>query len=87
MSLDKSLKRSDLLRRRRNVLTRAERIERLMEDEEFDPEEESIFGLPKVKPAAIVVQPPAAPEEEEEEEELAEGVSEAEAEVEAEIEE
>lgn len=88
MSLDKSLKRRDLLRRRRNVLTRAERIERLMEDEEFDPESDSVFGLPKVKPAEVVVAPTAEAEEEEEEEGegLAEGLGEAEAEVEAEIE-
>ncbi len=68
MSLDKSLKRNDMLRRRRNVLTRAERIERLKEDEDFDPEQESVFGLPKVKPAAVIVAPKRAEEEEGEEE-------------------
>lgn len=64
MSLDKSLKRNDMLQRRRNVLTRAERITRLQEDERFDPEADSVFGLPKVKPALAVVAPTKGPKEE-----------------------
>lgn len=47
MSIDRSLKLSGALSRHRNVLTRAERIERLKEDERWS-EEDSIFGLPKV---------------------------------------
>ena len=47
MSLDRSLKAKDALRRHRNVLTRAERIERL-EDEERFAEGTSVFGLPKI---------------------------------------
>ncbi len=64
MSLDKSLKRNDMLQRRRNVLTRAERITRLQEDERFDAEADSVFGLPKVKPALAVVAPTKGPKEE-----------------------
>jgi len=71
MSLDKSLKRKDTLLRRRNVLTRAERIERLVEDERFDFGKDSVFGLPKVKPAAAVVAPTRAPKEQKPEEEAA----------------
>ncbi len=64
MSLDKSLKRNDMLQRRRNVLTRAERITRLQEDERFDAQADSVFGLPKVKPALAVVAPSKGPKEE-----------------------
>lgn len=65
MSMHKSLKRKDTLVRRRNVLTRAERIERLREDEEWE-EGTSVFALPKVKPR-IIVAPSAVKEEPEEE--------------------
>ena len=51
MSLHKSLKQTNALKRRRNVLTRAERIERLKEDEEWE-DGMSPFGLPKVERAA-----------------------------------
>jgi len=47
MSLDRSLKIKGALSRHRNVLTRAERVEKLKEDEKWD-EEDSLFGLPKV---------------------------------------
>ena len=47
MSIDRSLKVGGSLSRHRNVLTRAERIERLKEEERWS-EEDSIFGLPKV---------------------------------------
>ena len=47
MSLDRSLKIRGALSRHRNVLTRAERIEKLKDDEKWD-EEDSLFGLPKV---------------------------------------
>ncbi len=49
MSLHKSLKLSSALQRRRNVLTRAERIERLQTEEKWAPGDDSAFGLPKVK--------------------------------------
>lgn len=47
MSVDRSLKVKDALVRHRNVLTRAERIEAL-KDEERWTEEQSVLGLPKV---------------------------------------
>jgi small basic protein (TIGR04137 family) len=52
MSLHKSLKRKDNLTRRRNVLSREERVERLQEQEKWD-EDQSVFGLPKVKPQVV----------------------------------
>ncbi len=58
MSMHKSLKRKDHLTRRRNVLTRAERIERLKKDEKWNPEQDSVFGLPKILPE--VVEAPSA---------------------------
>ena len=67
MSLDRSLKSKDTLQRRRNVLTRAERIESLKEDEKFDPTQDSVFGLPKIKPAVVAAptRPRPGPEPEE----------------------
>ena len=47
MSLDKSLKSRNSLVRHRNVLTRAERLEKLEEEERWD-EGKSVLGLPKV---------------------------------------
>jgi len=47
MSIDRSLKIRGALRRHRNVLTRAERIEKLKEEERWS-EEDSLLGLPKV---------------------------------------
>ncbi|MBW8039691.1 MAG: small basic protein [Planctomycetes bacterium] len=47
MSIDRSLKIKGALRRHRNVLTRAERIEKLKEEERWT-EEDSLLGLPKV---------------------------------------
>ena len=47
MSIDPSLKIKGALERHRNVLSRAERIEKLMEEEKWD-EQQSLFGLPKV---------------------------------------
>ena len=47
MSADPSLKRKSALVRHRNVLNRAERIERLKEEERWQ-EGDSLFGLPKV---------------------------------------
>jgi len=48
MSLDKSLVSKQRLVRHRNVLSRAERIEKLEEDDRWE-EGQSLFGLPKVK--------------------------------------
>jgi len=47
MSLDRSLKSKASLSRHRNVLTRAERI-KVLADEEKWKDDKSIFGLPKV---------------------------------------
>jgi small basic protein (TIGR04137 family) len=47
MSIDRSLKIKGALSRHRNVLTRAERVEKLKDEERWS-EEQSVFGLPKV---------------------------------------
>lgn len=48
MSLDRSLKAGSSLSRHRNVLTRAERLEILAEQERWEEGKGSVFGLPKV---------------------------------------
>ena len=47
MSIDPSLKIKGALSRHRNVLTRAERIDQLKEEDRWS-EEDSLLGLPKV---------------------------------------
>src|SRR5512140_375389 len=47
MSIDRSLKVKGALSRHRNVLSRAERLEMLKEQERWD-ENSSVLGLPKV---------------------------------------
>ena len=47
MSLDRSLKSANALVRHRNVLTRAERIVKLAEQEKWT-ESKGVYGLPKV---------------------------------------
>lgn len=47
MSLDRSLKTKAALTRHRNVLSRAERI-KVLTDEERWPDGRSVYGLPKV---------------------------------------
>ena len=47
MSLDRSLKTGGGLSRHRNVLTRAERLEKLKDAERWE-DKKSVFGLPKV---------------------------------------
>jgi small basic protein (TIGR04137 family) len=47
MSLDRSLKSASALVRHRNVLTRAERLAQLTEEEKWN-ESKSVYGLPKV---------------------------------------
>lgn len=49
MSLDRTLKTHGGLKRQRSVLRRDERISHLMEEGEFDPEQDSPLGLPKIK--------------------------------------
>ncbi len=48
MSLDRSLKSQEGLVRSRSVLTRAERLKVLAEEERWE-EGDSVFGLPKVR--------------------------------------
>jgi len=47
VSIDRSLKSKNILVRHRNVLTRAERLA-VLEDEDRWDESQSVFGLPKV---------------------------------------
>jgi small basic protein (TIGR04137 family) len=47
MSLDKSLKSGGALTRHRNVLSRAERVEQLADEEKWQ-DGDGVFGLPKV---------------------------------------
>lgn len=47
MSIDRTLKIKGALSRHRNVLSRAERIEKLKDEERWS-QEQSVFGLPKV---------------------------------------
>ena len=54
MSLDNSLKSGGGLSRHRNVLTRAERVEKLAERGKFDLESGSPLHLPKVGNRKIV---------------------------------
>ena len=54
MSIDKSLKRKNSLVRSRSVLTRAERIKTLQEQEKWT-DGRSPFGLPKVRVQKIVL--------------------------------
>lgn len=49
MSLDRTLKVHGGLKGARSVLTRGERIARLIEEGKFDPETDSPFGLPKLR--------------------------------------
>ena len=48
MSLDKSLKKAGSLARARNVLSRAERLAVLQEDERWTPSS-GVYNLPKTK--------------------------------------
>jgi small basic protein (TIGR04137 family) len=48
MSIDKSLKKGGGLTRSRNVLTRAERLALLQEDERWSPSQ-GVYNLPKTK--------------------------------------
>lgn len=49
MTMDRTLKVHGGLARARSVLTRAERIARLIEEGKFDPDQDSPLGLPKVR--------------------------------------
>ncbi|MFW6124911.1 MAG: small basic protein [Pirellulales bacterium] len=64
MTMDKSLRRQGQLVRARNVLTRAERIERLGEEDRWK-EGDSPFALPKVRVRRMVGGKKRAKEKEE----------------------
>jgi small basic protein (TIGR04137 family) len=64
MSIDKSLRRKNQLARARNVLTRAERIKVLVDQERW-PEGRSPFGLPKVRVIKLVIKKAKKAKEEE----------------------
>ena len=66
MSMHKSLRSKSGLMRTRNVLSREERLEKLMDDEEWS-QDESVFGLPKVKVQVVNLRRKVKGEEEAEE--------------------
>ena len=59
MSLDRSLKSANALVRHRNVLSRAERLEKLTEEEKWN-ESKSVYGLPKVAQHRVRSDAPSA---------------------------
>lgn len=68
MSLDASLKSGSGLNRHRNVLTRAERLQRLLETGKIaSVEDASVMGMPKIahRKMAIAKKTPKKPEAEE----------------------
>ena len=77
MSLHRSLKtKPAALNQHRNVLTRAERIERLAHRDAFDPEKDSPLGLVKVASRKVVTGKKKKKEEEAEKAEATEEVAE-----------
>ncbi len=64
MSLHKSLRTQGTLKRARNVLSRAERIKILLDEGRWT-EEQSVFGLPKVRQFAMKRRHKAAAKKEE----------------------
>jgi len=62
MSIDKSLRRKNMLARSRNVLTRGERIKVLQNDDRWQ-EGRSPYALPKVRVLKIAKKPKKAKEE------------------------
>jgi small basic protein (TIGR04137 family) len=67
MSIDKSLRRKNSLQRARSVLTRSERIMKLMDEERWQ-DGRSPFGLPKVKVVKVVIKKAKKAKEEKAEE-------------------
>jgi small basic protein (TIGR04137 family) len=55
MSIHSSLKGVDTLRGERSVFTRVERIAKLKKEGRFDEENDSVYGLPKVRTRFKVV--------------------------------
>ena len=68
MSLHRSLKtKPSALNQHRNVLTRAERVTRLIDEDKFDPDADSPIGLVKVANRQTVTKKAAKEETKEEE--------------------
>ncbi len=66
MSLHRSLKTtSGALNQHRNVLTRTERIAKLIEQDRFNPDDESPLGLVKVANRAVAKKKKAAKQDDE----------------------
>ncbi len=70
MSIHRSFKQGSGIQRHRNVLTRKERVEKLLAEEKWT-EEEGIYGLPKVRNIK-----PKAGKKKKDEEETEEGTEE-----------
>ncbi len=66
MSIDRSLKAGGSLARHRNVLSRAERVERLVAKGSFDLQKDSPVGLPKVANRKVVTGGKSAKKQDEE---------------------
>src|ERR1051326_4329545 len=67
MSIDKSLRRKNSLQRARSVMTRSERIAKLIDEERWQ-EGRSPYGLPKVKVIKVVIKKAKKAKEEKPEE-------------------
>jgi small basic protein (TIGR04137 family) len=61
MSIDKSLKRKGGMNRTRSVMTRAERIEKMMENGSYKADQ-SPFGIPKTRVVKVVLRKKAKKE-------------------------
>ena len=68
MTIHPSLKGVNTLVGDRSVLTRVERIQKLVKDGKFDPEADSAYGLPKVRTKFRVAKAKKKDKEEKEEE-------------------
>ena len=55
MSIHPSLRGVDTLVGQRSVLSRVERLEKLVKDGKFDEQKDSVYGLPKVRTKFKVV--------------------------------
>jgi len=73
MSLHSSLKRSSAAIRHRNVLKREERLAKLTDEERWSEEDDSIYGLPKVRSIKVRVKKKAKKKAEDEGAEAAVG--------------
>lgn len=49
MSIDRSLKTQGNLAQKRSVLTRAERVAKLLESKKLNPKKDRVLGLPKTR--------------------------------------